>query len=79
MKISRLLNKKIFFIIFFLFFVNILSAEDQPVDIWNVDKAEVDNNSSTKKSVEKENSTIKLETETNIYKMQSQKKKIQLS
>ncbi len=75
MKISRLLNKKIFFIIFFLFFVNILSAEDQPVDIWNVDKAEVDNNSSTKKSVEKENSTIKLETETNIYKMQSQKKK----
>ena len=75
MKISRLLNKKNFLIIFFLFFVNILSAEDQPVDIWNVDKAEVDNNPSMKESIDKENTTIKLETETNIYKMQSQKKK----
>ena len=75
MKISRLLNKKNFLIIFFLFFLNILSAEDQPVDIWNVDKAEVDNNSSMKESIDKENTTIKLETETNIYKMQSQKKK----
>ena len=75
MKISRLLNKKNFLIIFFLFFLNILSAEDQPVDIWNVDKEEVDNNSSMKESIDKENTTIKLETETNIYKMQSQKKK----
>ena len=64
MKISRLLNKKNFLIIFFLFFLNILSAEDQPVDIWNVDKAEVDNNSSMKESIDKENTTIKLETET---------------
>ena len=76
MKILKLLNKKNFSIILISFLSLTVYAEDQPVDIWNVDKAEVDNNSSMKESIDKENATIKLETETNIYKMQSQKKKI---
>ena len=37
MKILRLLSKKIFTIIFVLFFGLISYAEDSAVDIWNID------------------------------------------
>ena len=39
MKTSRLSNKDYFTIIIILFFLGISSlAEEQPVDIWNIDK-----------------------------------------
>ena len=38
MKILKLLNKKYFSIIFFLFIGLSVHAEDQPADIWNIEK-----------------------------------------
>ena len=43
MKILRLLNKKIFSIILILFLSFKVFAEDQPIDIWNIDKNENNN------------------------------------
>jgi len=42
MKILKLLNKKNFLILFFLFFTSISNAEEKPVDIWNIDKKEIE-------------------------------------
>ena len=43
MKIFKLLNKKIFNHTNLIFGL-VVSAEEQPVDIWNVDKAKIENN-----------------------------------
>ena len=53
MKISKLLNKKnsIFLILFFLFSFN-LYAQDEPVDIWNIDKSKTDDQVITEEKVE---------------------------
>lgn len=75
MKISKLSNKRNFLIIllFILFFGFSSYAEDQPVDIWNVDKNKVENDISN--NIETENKTeISKTSESEIYKMQSQKK-----
>ena len=41
MKILKLLNKKIFFIFLtYLIFLNPIHAEDNPIDIWNLEKKE---------------------------------------
>ena len=41
MKTLKLLNKKIFFIFFiYLVFLNPTHAEDNPIDIWNLEKKE---------------------------------------
>ena len=52
MKISKLLNKKnsIFLILFFLFSFNSY-AEDEPVDIWNIDKSKTDDQVITEEKV----------------------------
>ena len=73
MKILKLLSKKFFFI-FIILIINFNSlAEDQPVDIWNIEKKEKEKNSINTTSVlEKENGNEK-ELESDIYKMQSQK------
>ena len=73
MKILKLLSKNFFFI-FVIFTINLSSlAEDQPVDIWNIEKKEKEKNSiSTTSILEKENKNKK-ELESDIYKMQSQK------
>ena len=42
MKILKLLNKKNFFNLFFLFFISFTNAEEKPVDIWNIDKKEIE-------------------------------------
>ena len=39
MKISRLLSKKIFLLTFFLLLSLPTNAEEQPVDIWNIEKS----------------------------------------
>ena len=74
MKISKLLNKKNFSIIIVLFFGFASYSEDQPVDIWNIDKKKIENSSSTIKKVDDKNTLIKSSSESDIYKMQSQKK-----
>jgi len=53
MKISKLLNKKnsIFLILFFLFSFNSY-AQDEPVDIWNIDKSKTDEQVITEEKVE---------------------------
>ena len=79
MKILRLLNKNFYFILLYLFFGLYSSAEEQPADIWNVDKKKIENNY--------QNNELKLETEeqskknkeVGIYNMQSQVKKILLN
>ncbi len=73
MKTLKLLNKKNFLIIFFILIVTTISAEEKPIDIWNIDKKEIDNNSTTQNTEEKETSQLSIETDSNIYKMQSEK------
>ena len=73
MKISKLLNKNFFLIIFFLIIGTNSYTEEKPVDIWNIDKEQIDENSlSNPSAILNENQTETI-TETNIYDMQSQK------
>ena len=73
MKISKSLNK----ISFVLFFIIILSwtpsySEEQPVDIWNLEKKEVEKkitNDNTNTS--QTNSEIQTSTESSIFSLQS--------
>ena len=51
MKILELLNKKNLSIIFLLLLASISQAEDQPVDIWNIDKKKIDINSSSNETI----------------------------
>ena len=53
MKILKLLNKKIFFIFLISFSSFITHAEEKPIDIWNVDKQEVEVNSIIKDTKKK--------------------------
>ena len=71
MKILRLLNKKYLSIII-IFFLTIESSlsENQPVDIWNIDKNEIEENLDNKKSssiTEKGLETLNLD----VFNMQS--------
>ena len=72
MKILRLLNNKIFSILLILFLSFKVFAEDQPIDIWNIEKNE-NNTQIEQLSIEskKESKEVK---ESDIYKMQNQKK-----
>ena len=74
MKISKLLNKKYFSIILILLFGMSASAEDKPVDIWNLDKKEFEENSTKDEELISQD---RIETnenfESNVYNMQSQK------
>ena len=75
MKILRLLNNKEIIIFFFIFLFNSNSiAEDQPIDIWNIDKKKVEENQSLEKNTIEENDSKKKLFESDIYKMQSDKK-----
>ena len=70
MKILKLLNKKyLSIVIIFLLFPLSSTAEDEPVDIWNIDKKKIE------ASIEESVTTKKTEeiTESNIYQMQSNK------
>ena len=75
MKILRLLNKNYFSIIFILFFGFYSYAEEQPVDIWNIDKKKLEKDAQKRNNeVSSEEIEIKKNFESYIYKMQSQKK-----
>ena len=75
MKILRLLNKKIFLIIIALSLAISVNAEEQPVDIWNLDKKLEDNVLSNSKKIEQQDIEIETSSEIDIYKMQTHKKK----
>ena len=73
MKILKLLNKKILSIIIISFMSLIAYAEDEPVDIWSIEKKKEEdksllNESSLNKELKKKNSEL------DIYSLQSQKK-----
>ena len=74
MKILKLLNKKYFSIIIVLLIGLSVHAEDQPADIWNIEKKELEENSSGKK-VKKSSEDIEINEnfDSNIYNMQTQK------
>ena len=72
MKTLKLLNKKNFSIIIFSLIASTISfAEDKPVDIWNIEKKEVETISEENLSDENSNEEI---SENNVYGMQSDKK-----
>ncbi len=73
MKISRLLNSK-FFLILIITFITVSSfSEEQPVDIWNIDKKEIDNENLKNQEIQNDDLETEKKTESDIYKMQSQK------
>ena len=74
MKISKLLNKYNFSIFLILFFCSALNAEEQPVDIWNLDSKNQNNSSSDLKILNDKNNENESISESDIYKMQTQKK-----
>ena len=72
MKILKLLNKNnLSIIIIYLFSSLLVLAEDKPVDIWNIDKKEIESITETNILSEK----IDAGTESSIYDMQADKKK----
>ncbi len=74
MKISKLLSRKYLSIIFIIFLLCFkIQAEEQPIDIWNIDKKEVSENQS-KKTISNEENISERATESKIYDMQSEKK-----
>jgi len=76
MKILKLLNKKNFLILFFLFFTPIASAEEKPVDIWNIDKKEIEEKKITNSSEISNGENILQESiEPSVFGMQNQNQK----
>ena len=69
MKISKLLNKKNLSIVIFSLISLSSFAEDKPVDIWNLEKQEVETISEENLSIENKQDV----SESSIYKMQSDK------
>ncbi len=75
MKILKLLNKKNFSIILISFLSLTAYAEDQPVDIWNIENQSKEENSLSSETIIEDESELNNLSETDIYNMQSQKKK----
>ena len=76
MKILKLLNKKNFLILFFLFFTYIANAEEKPVDIWNIDKKEIEEKKITNNSEISNGENILQENiEPSVFGMQNQNQK----
>ena len=76
MKILKSLNKKNFLILFFLFFTSVASAEEKPVDIWNIDKKEIEEKKITNNSEISNGDNILQESiEPSVFGMQNQNQK----
>ena len=73
MKTLKLLNKKYFSIILILFFGLSSYAEEKPVDIWNIEQKEIENNS-LGENLETSENEIQINEESNIYNIESQEK-----
>ena len=74
MKILRLLNKKLLSVILFSFFFISVAAEEKPVDIWNIEKKEIDNDLNGNETSNTKEDEIKSDSKSEIYQMQSKKK-----
>ena len=76
MKILKLLNKISLLFFFVIFIFNSISfAEDKPVDIWNLDKSEIEKKTNDLSQDRNENlNTDENSQNSSIYNMQSQKK-----
>jgi len=72
MKILRLLNKNFYFILLYLFLGLNSLAEDQPADIWNVDKKSIENSAQINELNSEREIKSKKKKEVSIYNMQSQ-------
>ena len=69
MKILKLLNRKYLLIIFIYFFLCVdINSEEQPIDIWNVDKEEIEQESLNDSIVVNDDNQI---SEPSIYDLQS--------
>tara|TARA_B100000989_G_scaffold231818_1_gene178615 strand:+ start:191 stop:1963 length:1773 start_codon:yes stop_codon:yes gene_type:complete len=75
MKILKLLNKKFHFVLVYLFLGLNCLAEDQPADIWNINKEVLLDNSVKKEVKPKKKDQSGKNIQIGIYNMQSQKKK----
>ncbi len=75
MKILKLLNKKFHFVLVYLFLGLNCLAEDQPADIWNVNKEVLLDNSVKEEVNPKKKDQFEKNNEIGIYNMQSKKKK----
>ena len=76
MKILKLLNKKNFLILFFLFFVPITNAEEKPIDIWNIDKKKIKENEITNNSeISNGENILQKSIEPSVFGMQNQNQK----
>ena len=73
MKISKLLNNFFFLLLVVLLTNNELFAEEKPVDIWNIDTKKIQNENSS--DTLNDQNKIENQDGSNIYNMQSQKKK----
>ena len=72
MKILKLLNSKYLSILLIIFFYSLNSkAEDEPIDIWNIDKNKIEEVQSTSNEI-KETIDTKIK-KSSIYDLQSQK------
>jgi len=74
MKILKLLNKKYFAILFITIFGLNCNADDKPVDIWDLEKKEIDKSSIKSSSSSNNNDETFKDFESSVYDMQSQKK-----
>ena len=74
MKILKLLNKKYFSILFITIFGLNCNADDKPVDIWDLEKKEIDKSSIKSSSSSDNNDETFKGFESSVYDMQSQKK-----
>jgi len=73
MKILKLLNKKYFLIIFFLLIGLSVHAEEQPADIWNIEKKKIEEKVLEKKIETSENNNkIKKNSDSSVYNLQAQ-------
>ena len=69
MKIIKLLNKKILsiFIIFAIFFSNNINAEDEPADIWDLEKkVEKDNSDTSLENIDSSEINIQIENNSSL-------------
>ena len=73
MKILKLLNRKYFLILLILLLGFSSNAEETPVDIWNIDKKNLEENSENNLSILKDQTDDEIISESSIYDMQSQK------
>ena len=74
MKISKLLNKNYFSILFAIILGFNCFADDKPVDIWDIEKKETDKISNKNSTLDSDSNQTLKNFESNIYDMQSKKK-----